>query len=251
MRLDFPALVLALTVTPTLVAAQLQIVVTSGKGVPGSMAVFRTFDAPVLNDGRRILFWFRPANSFDPEGIALWRPKSLTVALDEDDPVPMGAIGETYASLRDSGPAINASGDFVVGGRIDLVGAPGTHSAHFFVDATTGPELVAREGQVEPGGDGTLFFRSGVHAPLNSGGSIAFSGSLLGTSGGGSDDEAIYRWDGTGSPLVEIVRKGNAPPNGNGTFTGTAFQASQAFADPSMNSTGVVVFQASGVIKVQ
>ncbi len=74
---------------------------------------------------------------------------------------------------------------------------------------------IAREGQVVPGGNGTI---SGFQFPaINDSGSVAFNAQLTGTSGGSNDDDGIYV--GTGLSLTQIARGGQAAPDGNGMFS--------------------------------
>ena len=57
----------------------------------------------------------------------------------------------------------------------------------------------------------------------------------LAQAGGDSDSYGIFRGD--GGPLIQIARKGQTAPGGNGTFSG--------FGEPTLNNAGQVAFQAS------
>jgi hypothetical protein len=67
-----------------------------------------------------------------------------------------------------------------------------------------------------PGGNGRfLDFGPGQSkAVINSNSAVAFLASITGTSGGPADSEAIYLANGTN--LVQVVRKGQPPPDGMG-----------------------------------
>jgi hypothetical protein len=90
---------------------------------------------------------------------------------------------------------------------------------------------IAREGQAAPGGNGYL----SPHEPrsTSNNGYVAFRAGITGTAI--ADDHAIFR-AGTG-PLVQILRKGQPAPDGNGSFEG--------LMEPVVNDLGQAVFQAN------
>ncbi len=63
---------------------------------------------------------------------------------------------------------------------------------------------------------------------------VAFLAHLTGTIGGDSDDYGIFRSD--GATMVQVVREGQAAPDGNGRFTG--------FFRPALNDAGQLAFRA-------
>jgi hypothetical protein len=93
---------------------------------------------------------------------------------------------------------------------------------------------IVRDGQAAPDGNGVFSFL--VVPSLGASGEVAFSANLTGTSGGESDDEGIFL--GTGGAVTQIVRDGQAAPDGNGTFT------SLSFSSPALGASGEAAFSA-------
>jgi hypothetical protein len=158
----------------------------------------------------------------------------ITRIVRTGEPTPAG--DGTFNGVASASPSMNNAG------VVAFYATTSTGHGIFVGDAATRSEVM-RLGQTEPGGDGTLYSLA-TGLAINASGQVAFSAGLLGTNGGTGDNQAIYRWNGPAQPLVPIVRKGDSAP-GAGTFTGTAFQASQAFAEPVMNNAGQVAFSAA------
>src|SRR5699024_3835179 len=97
-------------------------------------------------------------------------------------------------------------------------------------------QVIALQGDAAPDGNGS--FRHFSAPVLNDMGQAAFIGYLTGTAGGNSDDEGTYLGNGFTGP-VQIIRKGRAAPDGNGTFF-------RFYGIPGLNNAGQVVF--SGVL---
>lgn len=126
-------------------------------------------------------------------------------------------------------------------GQVAFRGKTASNDSGLFHGSGTAASLISVSHQADSApGNGQLYFRT--TPMINASGQVAFAGSLYNTTGGGSDDEAIYRYDNAGTPLIEIVRKGDPTPNGSGTFTGGAFQSSSAFFPPAFNDHGTVAF---------
>lgn len=89
-------------------------------------------------------------------------------------------------------------------------------------------------GTPAPGGNGTLDFLF-EHQPLNESGQVAITAAVAGTSGGTSDNQGIYRLSDSG--IVQLARKGQAAPDGNGVF-GSLFSR-------TLNDAGQVAFSAT------
>ncbi|MCG8461381.1 MAG: hypothetical protein MI919_34290, partial [Holophagales bacterium] len=80
---------------------------------------------------------------------------------------------------------------------------------------------IARAGDETPSGNGTIATiglnpTAFSNNPLNDRGEVAFTVPLAGTVGGTSDNQVILLGDGTS--LVELVRRGDPMPDGNGSF---------------------------------
>jgi len=108
----------------------------------------------------------------------------------------------------------------------------------FFLADDNGLKVLARSLQPSPDGNGSflIFFTS--TPPLNDQGQTAFVAQLNGTSGGTADNLGLYRGD--GSTTVQLVRKGEFVPNGNGRFLDFGGAATVA-----INNRGQVAFTAA------
>lgn len=145
----------------------------------------------------------------------------------EGQPVPGG--NGTFSVLTEAGPALNDVGQVVFSASLrDSSDDRGI----FRGDGVSSPVTIARAGQAAPDGNGGFFF---FDLPvMNDAGQVTFSARLGGTSGGSIDDIGIFRSDGV-SGVVQIARKGQAAPDGNGTFTQLSFV-------PALNDAGQVAF---------
>ncbi len=90
---------------------------------------------------------------------------------------------------------------------------------------------IAREGQTVPGATGT-FLDFGIFN-VNDVGQVAFASTLSGTAAGSVDNQGIYKWNGTSA--IQIARKGQTSPDGNGMFSDLFFNA-------DINNSGQVAF---------
>jgi hypothetical protein len=96
---------------------------------------------------------------------------------------------------------------------------------------------IARQGQPAPDGNGALAktFGGCCDPPrLNEAGTVAFHATLTGTAQGNSDDEGIFA--GSGGPLTQAVREGQAGPGAGETIR----EPSQ----PELNERGEIAFRA-------
>jgi hypothetical protein len=99
--------------------------------------------------------------------------------------------------------------------------------------------LIAAVGGAAPSGNGIINNLTNYEiSPMNSTGKVAFGAKLSNTIGGAADDQAILLGD--GQTLVELVRKGQLTPGGNGLFLSPA--GSDKFL---LNDAGQVVFSTS------
>jgi len=157
---------------------------------------------------------------------------SSTVQIARTGQVAPGG-SDVFQTLSTGVDFLNQSGQVAFYGR--LSNTPGRVSSNglFRGDGNSLVQL-ARTGQAVPDGNGVL---ADLHGSLdfNDAGQVAFGASLDGTTGGTADNQAIFRSD--GASLVEVVRKGDPVPGGNGLF--------YFFSEPSMNEAGQVAFVAS------
>jgi hypothetical protein len=188
---------------------------------------------PVIDDSGQVAFTatYQPSLIF---GGAARRGEfrgsggSVTHIALEGNPVPGGG---TFSSWFGP-PQINEAGQ--VAFRADIDTGAGYDDAAVF-RGTGGPvTLIAREGQAAPDGNGTLSWLWSDFPALNKSGQVAFSANLQGTSGGTTDNRAIFR--GNGGALTQIARAGQTAPDGNGVFSGYNFSYT------SLNNTGQAAF---------
>ena len=97
--------------------------------------------------------------------------------------------------------------------------------------------VIALTGDTAPDGMGTFSDFGRTAAPsLNDAGQAAFLGYLATTSGGIIDSNGLFLGDGKSS-LVQIVRSGQAAPDGNGSFSSSFYHVG-----PTLNNAGQVAF---------
>lgn len=188
---------------------ELLTVVRSGQTAPGGTETFEALDAgeyaPILNDVGEIGFgaWLSESDQ------AIFKADTEKGGIikivkngDTFEGLTIGSVWRERFSMNSSGDfAFTAAGDF---GTALWIG-DGSDNAPFVFQT-----------EATPSGNGVFDVFERVNLRLNDQGEVAFANSLLGTTGGDSDNFGIFKW--TGSELVEIVRKGDPTPDGNGTF---------------------------------
>ena len=118
--------------------------------------------------------------------------------------------------------AFNATFNGTSGGSLDNGGV--------YRATTSGITRIAREGDIAPDGNGNF---NSFNAPrIGDGGHVAFTGGLINTSRGASDNSGVFR--GAGGALVQVAREGQIVPGGNGEFS--------TFTLPGVNQWGAVAF---------
>ncbi len=126
----------------------------------------------------------------------------------------------TYADPISFGPitpAANTTGQTAFGLRIlGTSGGFADDSAVFRIQVTN-RVIIAREGDNAPFGGGQIGDQTFNTPVISPSGQVAFRTSLTATTGGSTDDAAIYR--GSGGNLTQIAREGQTAPGGNGTFS--------------------------------
>lgn len=175
------------------------------------------------------------------ELLGIWRgdgtPASLTKIVVEGDPTPAGdgilAGGlPLFPVMNDAGQV--AFHDTALVGNEFLGG----------IYRSSGPGTIvriARQDDPVPSGDGDFGFFLGIGfqstLSINASGAVSFGAQLINTSGGFTDDAGLFL--GNGSSTIELVRKGDPVPDGNGIFLD--------FLSPAqyiLNDRGQVLFQA-------
>jgi hypothetical protein len=162
--------------------------------------------------------------------------RAITRLFTHDQPAPGG---NGTVSIADAGqpPAFNQAGKAAfVALLANTSGGSSDDSAIY----STGDHLtqIVREGQNVPGGNGKfgqLSFAELTHLVLNKSGEVVFYADLTGTIGGSSDNSGVYR--GNGNTLTEIARAGDGVPGG-GILLNFCCDTS-----PDPNDSGEVVFR--------
>jgi hypothetical protein len=215
---DDTAVLYSDTFNPTRVVAR------EGSTVPGGNGTFSEFETPVLAYNRWIVFGARLAGTSggaaDNRGVYRERDGLLEEVFRAGQAAPdgNGVFASVDANIDYSD--INSNLDGRVAFLAELTntaggpGAPDTKGIYRF----QGPIRiqVARGGQAPPDGIGTF---ENLHEPvLNDGGQVGFSATIAGA---GPASAGIFRGNGisqTEMELTQIVRRGEAAPDGNGTF---------------------------------
>jgi hypothetical protein len=204
-------------------------IVRKGQPAPGGIGTFSAMTTPDLNDAGQASF----LAFLSTGGNGIYRG-------DGGAPVQIARAGQavpggngTIANLGGFGtPPLSDAGQIVF--RATLAGTSGGSTDNIAIYRGDGGALaqIARTGQAVPDGNGTFADLSDLALGSNNAGQAAFIAAMTGTSGGASDARGIFRGDGVN--LVQIVRLGQALPDGYGTFFG--------FDTPALNDAGQVAF---------
>lgn len=176
-------------------------------------AAFGTFEALSMNNNG-VIAWRSDLENAQSSGGGIYRANGGTIATivrAQRDGLADGSEFERNFGT----PIINNQAR--VAFRTNLTDTPGgttDDSAIFRGFVEKDPDLIAREGDSAPGGNGQ--FASFSEVGLNDDNLVVFVAGLRNTSGGTTDDEAIFR--GSDTFMVEVVRKGDPSPDGVGTF---------------------------------
>lgn len=193
-----------------------EVIARLGDVPPEGNGAFIAFARAAINDAGEVHFFAAvDAGGAVEGGLYSGDGLSLTRVAREGQAAPGGGTFDRLfhpASFNLAGHvAFDAELTGTTGGAADDTGV-------FRGDGTTLVEI-AREGDVAPDGDGTIFF-PGAPRGLNASGQVLFSAVLTGNAGGSAEAGRLYRGDETG--LVEVARAGQEAPDGNGAFNGFA-----------------------------
>jgi len=128
-------------------------------------------------------------------------------------------------------PLLNNSGQVAFWARLTGTSGGANDNMGIFRGNGWGLTQMARTGQAAPDGNG--IFSSLSTPTLNQSGEVAFWAEMIDTSGGTADDRGIFR--ASDGAMVQIVRRGQVAPDGNGTFNSPNNQ-------PALNNLGQVAF---------
>ncbi len=216
-----------------------RVLVLAGDPAPDGNGTFSIslFVAPVLNDTGQIVFKDNLDDTIaDPadDGV-IFRLDGSTTPVQiarESEPSPSG--DGPYRFFRD--PTLNVAGRVAFLGITQFADATPEQSALVCADGAAPPVVIARVGDVPPGGNGTFTDFDDVPT-LNDAGQLAFRADIdLGDGGSRLDESGIYVGDGS-TALNQIARVGQAAPDGDGVFA--SFRATVG-----LNSSGQTAFSA-------
>lgn len=214
----------------------------NGEPAPGG-GIFRDFPQIIgVNDQAEVAFVGRTAESpddpfGDTEGYYLGSEIGIEVLVLEGESAPGGGTIFKLCIPGFLGCAYRY-GELSGNGRISFVAAlAGTDDDRaLFIADSSGITELAREGDTVPGGNGSFgdfVFLTG----LNDSGEAAFIAILDGTSGGESDNEALYIASEAG--ITELARNGEPAPGGGGGIINSIL------IPTNPNESGEVAFDAS------
>ena len=199
----------------------IEAIVREGDAAPGGGTIFKLcipgfldcayrYDGP--NESGRITFVAALANTDDNRALYIADSSGITLLARKGDPVPGGnGMFEDFFDV--AGP--NESGQVAFIGRISGSSGGEVDNEGVYLADESGVIELAREGNPAPGGNGTFGdFR--LLSGINDSGQAAFSAHLDGTSGGETDNEAIFLASEEG--ITDLVRKGDSVPGGGGVI---------------------------------
>ncbi len=210
--------------------AGIEVLVREGDAVPGGGTVFKIcipgflgcfYNYGNLNDSGQISYVAAledtPGGDSDNRALYIADSSGVTELVRKGDPVPGGnGAFENFFDL--AGP--NSSGQVVFTGRISGSSGGENDNEGIYLVSEGGVTELAREGNPEPGGNG-IFGDFLLLSGINESGQAAFSAHLDGTSGGETDNEAIFLASEDG--IRELVRKGDLVPGGGGGIIDSEF----------------------------
>lgn len=217
--------------TPLWAQGRTDNVAHTGQGVPGGDGTFNFLGQIQINASGQMAFGSTlsgtSGGSTDNSGFFFSDGATATTALREGMSIPIGpgTLAEQFPTFL-----FNNLGQLVVGSNLSGTSGGTANDTGVFRSQAGSLTQLAREGQ-SAFGNGTLGGLAGTSMHLNQGGSLVFNAlAINGTVGGTTDNEGLFAVAPTGV-LSQIVRKGQAVPEGGGTFS--------SFVSFSNNGPGV------------
>jgi len=214
-------------------------VIGFGQSLPDNDGTYNNLGNPSLNDAGQVAFRARDiqgaSQGFDSDyAVLLVRGANDVVLLGrEGQASPVGAF--VYDNFDE--PVVNDHAAVAFKADLRLPLSTNTSSG-VFVSANNGGAVstVAAEGGTAPDGNGSYDLFS-PDVAINDAGQVAFKALLAGTTGGSSgtsaDNIGLFIGDGAGN-IEQVVRRGQAAPDGNGVFSNPV--------DHALNDAGQAAF---------
>ena len=204
----------------------IEVLVLEGDAAPGGGTIFKlcipgflgcAYRYGELSGNGRIAFVAALAGTDDDRALFIADSSGVTQLARKGDPVP-GGNGVFEDFFDPAGP--NLSGQVAFIGRISGSSGGESDNEGIYLAGEGGIIELAREGDTVPGGNGAFGdFR--LLSGINDSGQAAFSAELDGTSGGETDNEAIFLASEDG--ITELVRRGEPVPGGGGGIIDSEF----------------------------
>ncbi|HSC34952.1 MAG TPA: choice-of-anchor tandem repeat NxxGxxAF-containing protein, partial [Thermodesulfobacteriota bacterium] len=204
----------------------IEVLVREGDALPGGGTIFKlcipgflgcAYRYGGLSGNGRIAFVAALAGTDDDRALYIADSSGITDLARNGDPVP-GGNGVFEDFFDPAGPNENGQVAFI--GRISGSSGGENDNEGIYLVGEGGIIELAREGNPVPGGNGS-FGNFGILSGINDSGEAAFSAHLDDTSGGESDNEAVFLSNGDG--ITELVRKGEPVPGGGGGVIDSEF----------------------------
>ena len=245
----------------------IEVLVREGDALPGGGSIFKlcipgfldcSYRYGGLNESGQIAYAAALTGTDDNRALFIADSGGTTELARKGDPVP-GGNGAFEDFFTPTGP--NESGQVAFLASISGTSGGDSDNEGIYLADESGVTELAREGDTVPGGNGSFgdfVFLTG----LNDSGEAAFNAILDGTSGGESDNEALYIASEAG--ITELARKGEPAPGGGGGILSSiliptnpnengevAFDASIEGGDEGLPvDSGIFLAGASGIVKL-
>jgi hypothetical protein len=235
--------------TPTLTPAIIRsvggtktVVVRQGDAAPDASGTISALyiEPPALNDAGEVAFVPEVTGTGNLIVEFLRADGSTITQVVHDGAAPPdqnGTFDLFMTAIIAHAPALNASGEIAFLAALAGASPPATKGIFRAADPAHVVQIVRRGAQT-PDGNGSFLdfnFPGQNIVAFNDAGQAAFMATLTGTAQGSADNVGIFR--GAGGPLVRVVRKGQAAPDADGTFS--------VLNQPAINASGQVAFLAT------
>jgi len=215
-----------------------------GDGTPGSLVEIARTGEPTP-DGMQTLLVLQPPATLLPSGavgfgavlgpaFGIFRGNggALTEIVRTGDASPDG--NGSFATTLFHAPAFDDAGEAIFYATLTGTSGGSSDDAGIFRGDGDQTVVIARRGDLVPGGNGRLLDLDYGSIAVNGAGQVLFRSTITGATGG--SDEGVFRGD--GQSLETIARAGDPTPGGDGVFD--SFEPLTL----ALNAHGMAVFQA-------